>query len=442
MRVRICSSVTSTCSRSSPTSSASTRSLHAVAWAADSAGRTHSLPHGARRHPTGQVDPALAVPVGDQRVDARTWARRSSAPAGQPGATGAASRSTRRRSAPGGSEHRHVELERRAPSPSARRPCAARSTCDARQAAQRVERVGVARAAGRRLGRAPRRARARAAEHLGPRTPAAHACADPGPGVRAGRRCAGRPTASGPARRTPRGVARGARRAAAAVRGRATRRHPGQRPGARAAGQPEQHRLGLVVEGVAEQDGARRRCVRRPRPARRTGPRGPPPRARRERADRPRRRACDRLEAPSPAMLRRRPARRRSAEPACSPWSTSPPPTRSPARGASTTRRRGQRQRVGAAGAGDQHQRRRAARRSTGRRPLPRAAHRGDRDGGPVRRRRSAVDAGVTQARGSAISAWRRQGLGRGPDRVEAVHADLVDDGADERARRRGTAPS
>ena len=35
----------------------------------------------------------------------------------------------------------------------------------------------------------------------------------------------------------------------------AARRHPGQRPGARAAGQPEQHGLGLVVQGVAEQHG-------------------------------------------------------------------------------------------------------------------------------------------------------------------------------------------
>ena len=30
--------------------------------------------------------------------------------------------------------------------------------------------------------------------------------------------------------------------------------HPGQRPGARSAGQPEQDGLGLVVQGVPEQD--------------------------------------------------------------------------------------------------------------------------------------------------------------------------------------------
>ena len=65
----------------------------------------------------------------------------------------------------------------------------------------------------------------------------------------------------------------------------AARRHARQRPGAGPAGEPEQHGLRLVVEGVAEQHRGARRRRRRPSPARRTWPRGPPPRGR---PDRPR----------------------------------------------------------------------------------------------------------------------------------------------------------
>ena len=54
--------------------------------------------------------------------------------------------------------------------------------------------------------------------------------------------------------------------------------HPLQRPAAGAPGQPEQHGLGLVVEGVPEQHDARRRSARRAGRARRTSPRAPPPR--------------------------------------------------------------------------------------------------------------------------------------------------------------------
>ncbi len=49
----------------------------------------------------------------------------------------------------------------------------------------------------------------------------------------------------------------GQERAAVAAAGAGDRRHAGQRAGAGAAGQPEQHRLRLVVAGVAEQHGGR-----------------------------------------------------------------------------------------------------------------------------------------------------------------------------------------
>ena len=67
--------------------------------------------------------------------------------------------------------------------------------------------------------------------------------------------------------------------------------HPGDRPRARPAGQPEQHRLGLVVGGVREQHGARPVRASPPaRPAaaaRRTWPVGRPPPGRRGRRRRP-----------------------------------------------------------------------------------------------------------------------------------------------------------
>ena len=78
----------------------------------------------------------------------------------------------------------------------------------------------------------------------------------PAPGRTPGRRCAGPPTAPGPRRRRPaRTTSRGEAQQRAPERA-AHRGHAGQRAGPAPAGQPEQHRLGLVVEGVAEQDGA------------------------------------------------------------------------------------------------------------------------------------------------------------------------------------------
>ena len=113
--------------------------------------------------------------------------------------------------------------------------------------------------------------------------------AAPGPGRRRGSALCGSSHGVSPsAAQAARVVARG--RSSSGRRQRpAPRRHPGQRPGARAPGQPEQHGLGLVVEGVPEQHRGRavlgggrvegrvaRRPGRRPRARRRR--RRPPPR--------------------------------------------------------------------------------------------------------------------------------------------------------------------
>ena len=112
--------------------------------------------------------------------------------------------------------------------------------------------------------------------------------------------------------------------------GPATRVHPLQARRAAAAGEPQQHGLGLVVEGVAEQhgDGAGRggglRSAGSAPPARR--PRGPPRRRRRRRT------SPGRARAPSPRggggrdLGRARPGGRGRRRPR---------PARSPARGAS-----------------------------------------------------------------------------------------------------------
>ena len=88
--------------------------------------------------------------------------------------------------------------------------------------------------------------------------------------------------------------------------------HAGDRAAARAAGEPEQHGLGLVVEGVAEEDDAGRRSARRPPPGRRTGPPGPPPRVPARRLDvDPGRDGLVRPRGP-PSAARRGPRARRS----------------------------------------------------------------------------------------------------------------------------------
>ena len=107
------------------------------------------------------------------------------------------------------------------------------------------------------------------------------------------------------------------------------RPHPLQRPPARAAGQAEQHGLGLVVEGVAEQHQRGRRGARRPPPGRRTSPPGRPPRARAPTRRRPATRAVIVSSTPIAASCSTTRSAC-SAEPGCSPWSTVTPTTRRP----------------------------------------------------------------------------------------------------------------
>ncbi len=79
-----------------------------------------------------------------------------------------------------------------------------------------------------------------------------HAVPHPRPARSGRRRCAGRRRPARP--RAPRPVRRTARRSSSGRRnGPARARHPGQAAGARAAGEAEQHGLGLVVERVTEQ---------------------------------------------------------------------------------------------------------------------------------------------------------------------------------------------
>ena len=149
----------------------------------------------------------------------------------------------------------------------------------------------------------------------------------------------------------------------------------------------------------------------------------------------------DRVEAERRAATAAAASRRRRADPACSPWSTTTAPTRTPASARLGGRGRGQRQRVGAPA---------AARRAPAAPPGARSAsaapdrataaadERGGRSGRAVTRATRATQ------RGRVVRSRPRRGRvsGDGPDPVEPVHADLVDDGAHERARRRGTAAS
>ncbi len=92
---------------------------------------------------------------------------------------------------------------------------------------------------------------------------------------------------------------------------RVMRAHPGDRAGTRSAAQPEQHRLGLVVEGVAEQY----RCaVTGRRPARRNAPDAPRPPGHRCRRHRPKEHARQRN--PEPALAGGRNRRRCPIRPA------------------------------------------------------------------------------------------------------------------------------
>ena len=92
------------------------------------------------------------------------------------------------------------------------------------------------------------------------------------------------PTGRGPDPRRPARWSPGGRRAAAGGREARSSRMPGDGVRARAAGEPEQHRLRLVVEGVPEQDSGGARLGASPARRPRSGQHGPPPPGRRRRA--------------------------------------------------------------------------------------------------------------------------------------------------------------
>ena len=257
---------------------------------------------------------------------ARTCVR-ASAPAGLP-AVVAASRSALRRTAagapPGRSPRRALDGTARA-----LRPGTGTRALASEIRREAVERVGVLAElvgrAGERLGDA------RAEDGLEDRQ---HPGADlrPQRGRRGGRRAfVGSSHGSRPSAAQARSVS--ARRSSRNGRRRIPRsRHAGQGPGSRAAGEPEQHGLGLVVQGVPEQDGrgaVRGRRAPRARVPGRAGRRlGPPPgpdgtvARTTSTGSRPRPRHCSAARAATSAL------------PACRPWSTTTAPARSPARGA------------------------------------------------------------------------------------------------------------
>ena len=129
------------------------------------------------------------------------------------------------------------------------------------------------RAAGRRAGQ--RRRDAAAQDVLEQRQ---HLGAQPRRACRRGRRSTGRPRPAAPARRRRPGSS--ARRTPSSGRHQATPSvpadHAGHRPGPGSAAEAEQHGLGLVVQGVAEQR-PRGPVPRRRRPGPRSGRRGRPP---------------------------------------------------------------------------------------------------------------------------------------------------------------------
>ena len=208
--------------------------------------------------------------------------------------------------------------------------------------------------------------------------------------------------------------------------------HPRQRAPARAAGQPEQHRLGLVVEGVAEQHRRPRRgpggdllehgVPRLPGGGLGTEPGGVDDHAWRSSSRRPRARPSARPRGPRGrpsrpgARGRRSPRSTRwsrlwpSKTAALSSASESAPPLQ-----ATTT--------VAPAGRSLEH-------------GPHTAAYGGDR--GVEAHSQDPGDPGVRVT----DLGLARQVCGLGPDGVEVVHADLVDDVRARRRRRRGTAPS
>ncbi len=212
--------------------------------------------------------------------------------------------------------------------------------------------------------------------------------------------------------------------------------HRRERPRSRAAGQAQQHRLGLVLPGVPEQHRRGTPVVRGPAPVPRSAPFSRPP---------PGRPAPEASTLTTSAAVAPR-ARLRSSPPSapCRPIRLQPVvddhrPHDQAASGAHPCARASECQRVGSAGAGDEHRRSRLEVRDGSRRR-------------PCGRRRSRAEALLgahatvarptrsSQRAGSWISALDGRVCGRRPRPIEAVHPDAIDDMRARRRRRRCTA--
>ena len=216
-------SVTTTWSISGVTAAGSRRSRRSGTGGASGPQRVARRP--ASRTPPGQRDRALPAPVLDQRAQGLDVGRGDRA---RPRGLGPAL-SARARSAAGRAASRRAQRRRSGVSASSA-SASSRSSPAVRASAATTP------------GRAPSQHR----QHLAPH-------ADPGEArVAVVRVLPGAEPASAHAQRGC--VARRPEQRAAEHAPR-TGGHPGQRAGAGAAGQPEQHRLGLVVERVPEQHG-------------------------------------------------------------------------------------------------------------------------------------------------------------------------------------------
>ena len=262
----------------------------------------------------------------------------------------------------------------------------------------------------------------------------------PGRGRRPGRRCAGRPRRARPSARGLRTVA-GPGRAAGGGSGHGPAAMPAsERARSRGPGPAGRSRPGRRGCGRAARP--RRRAARRPRRGRRSGRRGRPPPGRRRSPT-----STGTTSTGSQAQLpqRRRPrSRPRSAEPAWRPWSTVTAPARRPARGASKASAAARARESAPPLQADQHE---GTRVQVGERRAYGPAYGRDR-----RRRPHAPDAtrpGYASRRSVRPGARAgcdpldpggrvgelglgREVLGAVPHPVEPVHADLLDDAADE----------
>ncbi len=361
---------------------------------------------------TGQVDPALAAPVDEEAVDLQ-HVRTGELGAGTPASRAARCR-TRWRS--DGGCTRRTSTSR----PPSRRASASTPVGELVEqgdvVAQLLGRTGE--------GRGDPRARAR------PRAPAAPARA-PGPGCSRGRGCAGRPTVSRPS--TWQAVTVSSRRTPSS--GRAKTPKPGRIPCSDRPPEPRARPRRTVSAWSSSvwpsSTRAAPRCAAtssrtayRASPGGRLGPRPEPAST------------WTRAVSVSSTPIAASCATTRSAwsaEPGCSPWSTVTPTTRSPSLWPSKT--------AAEASASESAPPLQAtATTSPGSELGQQRARTGTPDRGDRRVERHSTRA--TQASGSSISALDGSVSRAGPDGVELLHADLVDDVRARRRRRRGTAPS